>query len=109
MWDERSDRMKTLEEILQKFDELEKNENRDPFGFIRQVLLGFLPFVTARPYLKESTTEEQWTAAASPLTEEAAKKSMSEYMEFAFEKAMDHRGLSASRSVRKMGAYLWLL
>lgn len=44
-----------------------------------------------------------------PLNPEAARIVAVDYLRFAFDKARDHRGLSAARSVVKMRAWLWFL
>ncbi len=44
-----------------------------------------------------------------PLTEEYVRREAVEYLQFAFGKAVNHRGISAGRSVQKMTEYAWLL
>ncbi len=94
--------MKTQEEILQRV----RQAGEDFFGFTVSVLVGSLSFENAKPFLKEGTLPDQWTP---DLTDEAVMKSALAYLEFAWGKAEDHRGLSASRSVDKMTAFCWLL
>jgi hypothetical protein len=95
--------MRTQEEILARLREVSKE---DFFGFSQEVLLGALDFEHAKPFLKEGVTPDQWAPA---LTEEALKKDALNYLTFAWGKAEDHRGISASRSVDKMTQYCWLL
>jgi hypothetical protein len=98
----------------------------DPlFGWARDVLIEFLDYEHARPFLKEDTTPEQWaevldeafrqihgfgsTHHPAILGLESAQKALATYMRFAWSKVEDHRGLSAGRSVDKCTAYAWLL
>lgn len=96
--------MRTTEEITAYYRQESKN---DPFGFEGQVLLPYLSAEQARQFLQEGADLSEW--AQEPLTEEAVLNHMREYMAFAWGKVRDHRGISASRSVEKMQAWLWLL
>lgn len=99
--------MRTQEQIIERMKDIEK---ADFFGFGQEVLIGFLDFQHAKPFLNDTATEEKWNEAGdrNP-TEENVKKEMADYMTFAWGKAKDHRGLSAGRSIEKMKAYVWLL
>ena len=77
------------------------------FGFELDVFFGYLPFDQAKPFLKEDATPDRWESR--PYSEEQLRKDMAAYMDFAWGKCLSHRGLSASRSVDKIGAWLWLL
>jgi len=94
--------MKTQEEIVERL-----KEPGDMFGFGPGVLIGYLEYEHAKPYLKEGVTTEEWKP--DTLTREAVLETMRDYMEFAWGKAQNHRGLSASRSVIKFEAWVWLL
>ena len=94
--------MKTPHEIVAYL------QGGDPLGFKTSALIQFVPFEIARPLLKDGCVASDWPAA-KPLTEEAILGAMRSYMEFAWEKARDHRGLSAGRSIHKMQAWCWLL
>lgn len=96
--------MKTISEIVAR---CQKPESM--FGWDVEVLLEFIPFEHARPFLKPDATAEGWDAVVKPLTREAVIAAMASYMEFAWGKAIDHRGLSAGRSIEKLCAHLWLL
>lgn len=95
--------MRTQEEIAARVDAARERL----FDFTVEVLTPYLVFEHAKPYLKDGVKPSDW----GPLGQRrssivaAAKK----YMAFAWEKALDHRGLSASRSVSKMTNYAWLL
>ncbi|GII88216.1 hypothetical protein Ssi03_62060 [Sphaerisporangium siamense] len=94
---------RTQEEILTRIQAV---SDEDLLGFRLQVLLGALDFEHAKPFLKPDTTAEDWKAAPSSaeILEEAQG-----YYEFALGKIRDHRGISATRSVEKLGECAWLL
>ena len=95
--------LRTLEEIAQKALE----EAQGFLSFETNTLLPYLDFDRAKPFLEDDVTAGQWEQ--QPLTEEAVIKEMAEYMEFAVDKAENHRGLSAGHSISRMRAFLWLL
>lgn len=79
------------------------------FDFEGEVCVGYLPYEYASPYVRDGVTAEQWAEDVAPYTEERLRADMAAYMEFAWGKAENHRGLSASRSVSKIRAWVWLL
>ena len=92
--------MKTTEHILNRISEL---EGSDFLGFERGDLIDFLPFEEAKPFLKEGVTADQWEQNVKDPIDE-----IKEYMDFAWGKANSNRGISASRSLSHMRAWLWL-
>jgi hypothetical protein len=95
-------------------DELVKyiEENKGGlFSFHADVLLEYMDFEHARPYLKPEVTPEKWTEHGYPKKQDAPSitADMEEYYGFALGKAKDHRGLSANRSIQKLDAWVWLL
>lgn len=84
------------------------HKDEDFLGFVAEALLPFLSFEQAKPLLKPDATPENW-ASPEPLTGQSVLAVMEKYMSFAWGKVKDHRGISAGRSVEKMGAWLWLL
>lgn len=96
--------MRTIEEVIEYYRRESKN---DPLGFEGEVLLPYLSAEQAREFLQEGADLSEWQQA--PLLFESIVKQMCEYMTFAWGKVQDHRGISASRSVEKMCAWLWLL
>jgi hypothetical protein len=94
---------RTQEDILAR---IASTERADFLGVIRSDLLEGLSFDNAKQFLKDGVTAEQWTEAAAefkpPL--DAARS----YMEFAWDKANNCRGISASRSVQHFESWLWL-
>jgi hypothetical protein len=88
--------MRTIEEVRARFNN-QARCNEDVFGFGSEVLGVFLPEVLGEG------------AAPDPFTEEHVLKEARSYLAFAFDKAINHRGLSAGRSVIKMREYAWIL
>jgi hypothetical protein len=92
--------IRTLEEVRARYADPDR-QHRDMLGFGSEVLGVHLP--------------EGWQAGHEdnhkqhPLTEAYLLKAARDYLNFAFDKAIDHRGISASRSVTKLREWLWLL
>jgi hypothetical protein len=98
--------MKTSAEIISQIDAYEDD---DFFGVKRSTLIDALPFAEAKPWLKEGVTESDWESGKNRLrTDDDVKAAMLDYMEFAWGKANDCRGLSTGRSLDHMEAWLWL-
>lgn len=94
--------MRTPEEILAQCQLSESF-----FRFDVDALTEFLTFDQARPLFKDEALRTGWKS--EPITREAVLAKMRDYMEFAWDKVENHRGLSASRSIEKMEAWIWLL
>lgn len=88
--------MRTIDQIRVRFNNKARLKD-DFFGYGYEVLGQYLP----------ETFEDPETAAS--LTEESVLAEAKEYLDFAFEKASGHRGLSASRSVIKLREWMWIL
>jgi len=99
--------IRTPAEITARIEEI---KGEDFLGFRSQVLVASLPFEEAQAggWPAEGVTAERW-AEFVHVTEEEITKAAIDYLEFAFGKAEDHRGISANRSVEKMGEFAWLL
>lgn len=81
-------------------------ESVDFFGWDVEVLLPYLDFESAKPFLKDGVTAEEWAAEmADPAKVREAAEG---YYEFALGKIADERGISAERSVTKLREYAWL-
>ncbi len=78
------------------------------FGFTQQVLLSYLDFHLAAEFLKPDTTAKDW-GDPLPLNRDTVVASLRHYTEFAWDKALGHRGISASRSVEKIREWLFIL
>lgn len=96
--------IRTQDEVVARMHETRKS---DMLGFTAEVLAPYLDVDRVRPFCKPEADLADWKA--SPLTRESILDEMKDYMSFAWEKAINHRGISASRSVEKMRAWLWLL
>jgi len=90
---------RTQDEILVRIEEVEGD---DFFGFQRSDMIDYLDFNHAKPFLKDGVTSDEWCAKTNPV------EAIREYMSFAWDKCNDERGLSASRSIEHMTAWLWL-
>jgi len=90
---------RTQQEIL---DRIKKISEDDFFGFQTGGLINFLTFDNAKKWLKEGVNSEEWEQDTDPI------KCIKDYMPFAWDKANNCRGLSASRSIEHMKAWLWL-
>lgn len=98
---------RTQVEIVNRINLIEKE---DFFGFQSSDLVSYLDYSNALPYinenLKKTLTESEWDEKyKAKLT---PKELIQDYMPFAWDKANNCRGLSASRSVEHMKAWLWL-
>ncbi len=103
-------KLRTQEEITIKF---EQQKDSDSFlDFRPEVLMDYLSFENAKPHLKEEYVKEveagtkQWEQFT---TIEKCADDFLKYMEFAWGKAEDERGISASRSIQKLGMWLWIM
>jgi|WetSurSiteA1Bulk_404760.scaffolds.fasta_scaffold25735_2 hypothetical protein len=95
--------MRTYEEIRRRVAEI---GDRDFFGFESGDLLGALPREELPALaLKDLPAEYK----PEGLDRESVLGRMREYMTFALDKAENHRGLSASRSISHFRAWVWLL
>ena len=92
--------MRTQEEIVKR---IEASKKDDFLGFQRSCLISFLDFAHAKAYLKPEVTEDKWQIEGQTPTE-----IIKNYMPFAWDKANTCRGISASRSIDHMIAWLWL-
>lgn len=94
---------RTDQEIVARIEEI---SGTDMFGSKTVVLLPYLEFEAAKPYLADTVTEREWgeirSGVRTPAEEGAA------YVEFAVGKMENERGLSANRSVDKFAEWAWL-
>jgi hypothetical protein len=96
--------MRTEQEIVERIRERAKE---DLFGFEISALVVWLPFDKAREFLKDEAKESEWSY--KPCTDDAVRRKVLGYLPFAWDKALNHRGISAGRSISHMTAWLWLL
>lgn len=97
--------MRTQQEILDRIASL----TDDALGFQFEVLVESLEYDHALPYLIEGTTQKAWESERRPLQGEYLGSVAEGYLDFAIQKIIDHRGISAGRSVQKLREYAWLL
>ena len=105
--------MRTQEEISNRFAAIKSD---DIFGFRREALLTFLDGEHVEKFVHEKDASESFSPKkwegqfpANQRTDEGVLREMREYMAFAWDKVIHHRGISASRSVEKMAEWCWLL
>lgn len=103
--------LKSQEEIIQKLHQIQ--ETQSFMDFRPEVLIDFLSMENAKPFLNQDyvkkleSGEEQYGDVVTTI-EECAQDFL-DYMNFAWGKAEDERGISASRSIQKLGIWLWLM
>ncbi len=97
-------KVRTEHEILTHIEEV---QSTDWMGTIRNDLISYLPFESAKQFLKDGVTDKDWMAASSDI--DSLKARIKDYMDFAWEKANDNRGISAGRSIEHMQAWLWMM
>lgn len=88
--------MRTTDEIRARLNDPARAKFLFDFG--EEVLSAHLP--------------ENWEKGLNKehlLNDKTVKEEAVSYLRFAFDKALHHRGISASRSVQKMREYAWLL
>ncbi len=94
---------RTQDEILNQYH---ARKDGDVLGFEVQEYLFHLDYDHVKEFLKEGVTEKEW--GLQPCTRDAVLAKMKDYMEFAWDKANNRRGISANRSVMHYIAWIWL-
>lgn len=96
------------EEIVRYYENVKAN---DVFGVWGTELLMRVPFSKALRFLKadHGWDEESWEKSRLKNTKEQIMWEMEDYFQFALEKAITHRGLSASRTVHHYMVWAWLI
>jgi hypothetical protein len=99
--------MRSDEEILERITVEKRN---DPLGLSISDLVVCLPFdvASSNGFVKEGATREEWDKYVSSRDPEDVKKEITEYLEFAWDKAIGHRGISAIRSIGHIRNWVWL-
>lgn len=93
--------MRTQQEIIERF---EQRTVGDLLGFEIGEYRPYLDYEYVKPYLKEGVTEVEW----EPYALKNVINRMEKYMSFAWDKANNCRGISATRSVQHYIAWIWL-
>lgn len=94
--------VRTQDEIVARIDFIDG----DMFGAEEGDLINFLDFEHAKPFLKEDVTEEQWSKSKAGIS---PRGEIISYLPFAWDKANNCRGISASRSLSHFRAWVWLI
>lgn len=95
---------RSQDEIAARIREVRAADD-DLFGFRTEVLAEYLDREHFREFAKPDADLSDW---AAPESLAAAAEQGASYLAFAFGKALDHRGLSAARSVEKLAECAWL-
>lgn len=98
---------RSQEDIFTRFKEAQASRE-DIFGFRLEVLASAMTLDT----LKKAMPDGEFTSEASEypvFASENIDKEAREYLVFAIGKAVNHRGISASRSVDKLREMAWLM
>ena len=96
--------MRTQEHIVERIGQIKE---MDWLGTQQGDLAIYLDTNRVKEFCKADADLSDWKQ--EEITREGVIKKILEYLDFAFEKAIDHRGISASRSIKHMQAWLWLL
>lgn len=96
------------DEITRYYEKVAAN---DIFGVWGTELLMRVPLEKATRFMKtdHGWTPETWERAQLKKDHESLVAEMEDYFQFAWEKAVGHRGVSASRTVQHYMAWAWLL
>lgn len=97
--------MKTQEEIKKYIEE----HSKDPFDFSIEDLSCYLPWKDAKKYFVKDYVEAVDNGTKKyEIDTKTGKENIIEYMDFAWDKANNCRGLSAARTINHMANWLWL-
>jgi hypothetical protein len=99
---------KSQDEIVDRID-----DESNMFGNATEVLCGYLEWDRAKKFYKGEYVEkvekglEEKPKQIDDIYE--ATQDMMDYLIFGYMKSMDERGLSAGRTIEKLGHWMWLL
>lgn len=96
------------EEIVRYY---EKIRPADQFGIWGTELMLRLPLKEAEKFMKKDHgwTEETWSKSMLKKDHESIVNEVEDLFQFAWEKAVGHRGISANASITHYLAFMWLL
>ena len=95
----------TKEEVDKRYDD---REERDIIGFEVGEYMVYMSFEKVRSMVKDDVSDSAIRNILEPVSRDYMIKSMHDYMEFAWGKANDMRGISANRSIGHYVAWTWL-
>jgi len=98
--------MKTQQEILKRVKSITENNYNDIFGCWFGDLAVYLNKDDIKQFCKDGADLSRFP---EPLSDDIIKKEIENYLEFAYEKADDQRGISSERSIIHFTNWLWLL
>lgn len=98
---------RTPEEIVARVNEL---KDTDWMGTQRSTLIIYLEYEQALPFFADpdKLTKEEWDDDRTKVLDTPVE-TMRKYLDFAWDKANNCRGLSAGRSLDHMAAWTWLM
>lgn len=97
--------MRSQQEIVDKIKEVEGD---DLIDFKADFLLHYLEFEHAKPWLMEGASKILW-GNPMPSDDQSILEEMENYMEFAWDKANNFKGISAARSISHYEIWMWLI
>jgi hypothetical protein len=97
--------MRTVDEVLAKIDVV---GNTIAGSMTVDDLYEVLTYDEVKSKLRPEVTREEWGEVHSR-SPESARRKLVRYLPFAIEKAVGHRGISASRSVSHFKNWVWLM
>lgn len=89
-------------------ERMKSRAKSDLFGFETDEYIPYLSYASAKPFINDNVSEEEFKKYQKPFTREQVLKDMEAYMSFAWDKANNCRGISASRSISHYIAWTWL-
>lgn len=95
----------------QEIEALVERADDEVLSFVLLELLPYLPLDKAARFISLLPSETLWAANGWPKKQdsEAIERAARQYMEFAWAKALEHRGLSARSNIEKFTAWMFLL
>lgn len=99
---------RSIDELKERW--IHVRQNILPFG--AEVIADFMPFDLVKGDFKEEYVKRIEAGEAKYEVKTDLKEVVNDfltYMKFAWGKAEDERGISASRSIQKLGEWLWVL
>lgn len=97
--------MRTQDQIVKR---IKRTGVEDFFGTNTDLMV-YLDFEHAREFLKKNVTKAEWDKDHMDFDRDRTVEDMRKYMVFAWDKAVNHRGLSASRSIDHFCNWLYML
>jgi hypothetical protein len=98
-------KLRTQDEILERI----KAKQQEFLCFEPEVLFEWLDYEHAKGLLKPEVTKDKWDSDRPAYKRANVLARAYDYMaEYGWPKARDHRGISASRTVQKLTAWVWL-